>query len=608
MNKRLSACLLRDLLCALLAVLLLVTVSCRRGADPNGGGERTDPFDTTTDSETATLPPQKGPEDSEQNEDLVAARFESFTLNGEDCFEGEILPSLEAADFTLPVRDGTPLTSLSLSGWVGYVMAVDAFGYSVDGGETVYGLFATHTEEAVKEEGGAYALRFTVTVPLMDLKAGSHTVTFVARLADGRVLPLLPTLNLPREGLTVDAARPFHSSLTHINGQGPNGSLSYEGRGGNPDRGVDILDASLDGHKVDQDRLLRVSGWLAVEGGVDRYVWSADGICWYPAETNGSAGEPSEGYFTQLGYGNATENAVFTDLLLDLTPFQNRNVAVTVGGVPKDSPDKVVPFVTVTGLNVPLLPRDIEVSYTSDIQRDSVGADLASSDLAHFFEFAYGAGDLRHVIEQDGQPLYAYQGIHSFQASMKGRFAMTAHIREMTGCSFLFVRGTRAMVSVAEVPIPLYNFYETDGLGTCGGAGIYASLKEGTLTVIIKGLDPTASYRVQNHTFRFPAEGSELTMADDGHYIHVLVDGREITSIRLNGETEYPEHFSHIAPYVTFAETAVIVLEGGQTATVENTLVASTCNAQCGMAIRGGTVLFDRMEVFPYSEAFTEAK
>ena len=164
------------------------------------------------------------------------------------------------------------------------------------------------------------------------------------------------------------------------------------------------------------------------------------------------------------------------------------------------------------------------------------------------------------------------------------------------------------MVSVAEVPIPLYNFYETDGLGTCGGAGIYASLKEGTLTVIIKGLDPTASYRVQNHTFRFPAEGSELTMADDGHYIHVLVDGREITSIRLDGETEYPEHFSHIAPYVTFAETAVIVLEGGQTATVENTLVASTCNAQCGMAIRGGTVLFDRMEVFPYSEAFTEAK
>ena len=92
MNKRLSACLLRDLLCALLAVLLLVTVSCRRGADPNGGGERTDPFDTTTDSENATLPPQKEPEDPEQNKDLVAARFESFTLNGEDCFEGEILP------------------------------------------------------------------------------------------------------------------------------------------------------------------------------------------------------------------------------------------------------------------------------------------------------------------------------------------------------------------------------------------------------------------------------------------------------------------------------------------------------------------------------------
>ena len=79
----------------------------------------------------------------------------------------------------------------------------------------------------------------------------------------------------------MDAARLFHSSLTHINGQGPHGSPSYEGRGGNPDRGVDILDASLDGHKVDQDRLLRVSGWLAgilamvIIPGWWREAWSA---------------------------------------------------------------------------------------------------------------------------------------------------------------------------------------------------------------------------------------------------------------------------------------------------------------------------------------------
>lgn len=606
MRKRLTACLLRDLLCILLAALLLVTASCRRGKAPDGGSDLTDPSDMTTHS--GDLPPWKEPDNPDLNEDLVAARFESFALNGEECFEGEILPSLEAVDFTLPIRDGTPLTSLSLSGWVGYAMAVDAFGYSVDGGEAVYGLYATHTEQAVKDEGGVYALRFTVTASLMDLKAGSHTVTFLARLSDGRTVPLLPTINLPREGLTVDAARPFHSSLTHVNGQGPSGAPSYEGRGGNPDRGVDILDATLNGHRVDQDRLLRVSGWLAVEGGVERYVWSADGICWYPAVTSGASGEPSEGHFAQLGYANATENAVFTDLVLDLTPFHERNVAVTVGGVPKDAPDTVVPFVTVTGLNVPYLPLDIGFSYASDVKANTVGCDLASSELNHLFEFSYGAGELRHVIEQDGQPLYAYQGIHSFQASMNGRFAMTARFREMSGCSFLFIRGTRAVVSVTEVPLTLYNFYETDGLGTCGGAGIYASLKEGTLTVIIKGLDPTASYRIKNHTFQFPAEGSELTMADDGRTVHILVDGREITSIRLSGETEYPEHFAHVAPYITFAETAVITLEGGQTATVQDTLVASTCNAQCGLAIRGGTVLFDQIEVLPYSELLPEGE
>jgi hypothetical protein len=437
----------------------------------------------------------------------------------------------------------------------------------------------------------------------VDLKAGSHTVTFVARLADGRVLPLLPTLNLPREGLTVDAARPFHSSLTHINGQGPHGSLSYEGRGGNPDRGVDILDASLDGHKVDQDRLLRVSGWLAVEGGVDRYVWSADGICWYPAETNGSAGEPSEGYFAQLGYGNATENAVFTDLVLDLTPFHERNVAVTVGGVPKDAPDTVVPFVTVTGLNVPYLPLDIGFSYASDVKSNAADCDLASSDLAQFFEFSYGAGDLRHVIEQDGQPLYAYQGIHSFQASMNGRFAMTAHIREMTGCSFLFVRGTKQVRSVDEVPIPLHAFYETDGTGLCGGAGIYAKLSEGTLTLVVKALDPYAPYRIQNHTFEFPAAGNRLTLADDGCTVYVLVDGREITRVAIDGYAEYPQHFQTVAPYVQFASTVTVTLSDGRTEVIHDSLVAATVHSHFGVAVRGGGIHFSELSVIPFSEA-----
>ena len=600
--------MLKRLTCVLLAALLLfVTVSCRRDPSPDVEGDTTSPStDPFTDSDATTndviITPGHEPDDPALDEKVVAARLDALTLNGDPCFEGDIPSSLEAADYTLVIRDGTPLTYITLSGWIGFSMAIDSFGYSVDGGEGVYGLFSTYTEEAVKAEGGAYALRFTVTVPLINLKPGSHTVCFVARLADGTVAELLPPISLSREGLEVDASRPFHSSLTHVNGKGPRGSEAYTDRGGNTERGVDILDAVLEGHKPDQDRLLRVSGWFATEGGVERYVWSADGITWYPAVNNGATGEPSEGYFAELGFENATENAVFADLTLDLTPYNERGVAVTVGGVPKDAPDTVVPFVTVTGLTVPYLPRDIEFTYTSDLDSNAVGDDIRSTDLSYMFDFAYGAGETRFVAERDGEIVYAYDGIHSFQASMEGTFAMTARIQEMRGCSFLFIRGTRAVRSVVEVPLRLDNFYETDGLGLCGGAGIYAKLADGTLTVVIKGLDPNADYRIKNYTYYFPANGSELTLADDGRTVRILVDGKEITSVRLDGETEYPEHLDTVSPAIKFAETAVIILANGKTETVVNTLVASTCVAQCGAAVRGGGLYFDEISVMPYSE------
>ena len=592
--------MLKRLLCILLASLLIaMAVSCRRSISSDDGGDTTDATtipSTTTEEDT----PSDDPLPEEFNALLHIA---DLSLNDSPCFDSDPLAALKTADYTLPIHDGTILTSLTLSGWVGFSMAIDTFGYSIDGGEAVYGLFSTYTDESVKEEGGEYARTFTITAPLFALRAGSHTVTFLVKLANGSVVNLLPTISLPRVGLTVDASRAYHSSLTHVNGQGPNGASAYDGRGGSVDCGVDLLDATLCGHTVDQDRRIRISGWLAVDGGVERYVWSADGVSWYPAVTGGESGEPSTGYFAELGYENATENATFGDLILDLTPYHERNVAITVGGVPKDAPDTVVPFVTLTGLNVPYLPVDISFSYTSEIERDAEGCDLRKSDLSHAFAFSYGAGEVRYVDERNGNLVYAYEGIHSFQASVEGTFSMTAHVQEMRGCSFFFVRGTRAVRSVVNVTLPLDNFYETDGLGLCGGAGIYAKLDKGTLTVVIKGLDTNADYRIANHTYHFPAEGDTLTMADDGRTIHILVNGKEITSIRLSGETEYPDHFAGISPYIQFAETAEILLADGSTATVVNTLVASTCKAQCGAAVRGGALIFDEISLLPYSEA-----
>ena len=586
-------------LCILLALLLIAaTVSCRRGNPPDGSTSDAAPLLT----DEITQPGAQTPDPPSPSRGNI--HLDTLSLDDVPCFDGDILSALEAAGYTLVIPPTPSLTSLTLSGWVGFPLAIDAFGYAVDGGEPVYGLFATHTEQAVKDAGGAYALRFTVTVPLMSLRPGAHSISFLVKLADGSVTHLLEPITIPLTGPDVDTTRSYHASLTQINGQGPNGSPAYTDRGGSIDKGLDILDATLDGHKPDQDRILRISGWVALEGGVERYVWSADGLNWFPAATNGQSGEPSAGYFTELGYENATENATFTDLLLDLSPYHDRTVAVTVGAIPKDSPETVVPFVTVTGLKVPYLPADITYTYVSSIENDGIGDDLTVSDLAYQFQFCYGAGNTHYVTERDGSPVYAYDGIHSFQAPMNGTYAMSAHIREMWGCAFLFVRGTRTVRSVVPVPLSLDNFYETDGLGLCGGAGIYAKLSDGVLTVVVKGLDPSVDYRIKNHTFCYPATGSELTLADDGRTVYVLVDGQEITSIRLSGETEYPQHFAAVSPYVKFAETAEIYLPDGRLEVIQAPLVASTCNAQSGVAVRGGGIYFDRISVLPYTEAF----
>ncbi len=597
----------KRVLCALLAsTLLCMAVSCRRGKDGSDTeGSESDRLPSATQPESTTADGKPGP--SPEDTSAVSRHIESLTLDGVPCVSEDISAGLRETDHVLFLPAGASPFALEISGWVGYPIGIDAFGYRIDGGEAVYGLFATDTEEAVRQEGGEHALRFTVTVPLFSLRAGPHTVSFLVRLTDGTVVPLLETLTLSPNDLTVDPTAAYHSSVTHLLGKGPLQSDAYEGRGGSIERGIDIIDAKLDGHTILQDRLLTISGWLAVEGGVQRYVWSPNGVTWFEAVTGGASGEPTEGHFASLGYANATGNAMLRELVLDLSPCHGRNVAVTVGGVPNNAPDTVVPFVTITGLDVPLCPADIDFSFVTQAESNPEGVDFVSSDLKNLFEISYGAGDLRHVTRHGDALCYCYEGIHSLQTVADGQFALTAKVSSMTGASFLFARATRRVISVDEVPIPLNSFYETDGAGLCGGAGIYARLSDGVLLVVIKALDPNAAYRVYNHSFSIAAEGSELTLADDGNTVYVLVDGRELARVTMRGFTEYPEHFREVSPYVRFAATATITMADGQTATIENTLVAAEYTAWCGIAIRGGTIHFSELRMLPFSESGIQA-
>ena len=590
----------------LAAALVCAALGCRsRQEDPSVDTTDASPLESSPEETETSYPylPPPPPPDPE----LIGFGIESLSFDGVPLFEGEDLTAaLEAANYTLPVSMESIPLALTLCGWVGFREAVDSFGYRVNGGEAVYGLFEIPDREDVTEPGGEYARRFAITVPLFTLKVGRHTVEPIARLADGSVHALMPALTVDIQGPDTDLSLPYHSSVTHLNGKGPQGSPAYEGRGGSTERGVDVVDATLDGIAVGADCTLRLKGWLALEGGVERYVWSPDGSIWYTALSGYESGEPAEGHFASLGFANASENALMTELSLDLSPCGGRIAWITVGAVPKDHPDRVVPFLTVTGLDIPVAPVDIGYSFVSELSANPAGTDLLASDLASFFDISYGAGDTRRVDLLEGAPCYLYEGIHSLQALMDGTYAITAHVHSMGRSSFLFVRGAKAVVSVDPVNIPLYNFFETDGLGYCGGAGIYARLNEGVLQLMVKALDPAAPYRIRNCIYELPAEGRELTLADDGVTVSCYVDGVLMAQVRCEGMVEYPDHFAVVQPYIRFAETATVTLADGRVEVIENTLVAATCASQAGIAIRGGHVYFRHLEVIPLSEFLSD--
>ena len=589
-----------------MSAILLATASGCRKAPPSTNEETTQdtitlPSDTPgSPSDTGSNTPSAPPPPAQE---LVSSAMTELLFNEKAYFpDGEADKSLTDTQYTMTMAEGTQAVSLTLVGWVGYNLSVDSFGYRINEESPVYGNFSFSADEEAVAVGGSYTLGYRITAPLFDLPTGTHTVTFVARLADGSVVEVYHPITLVLEGLLPQTDTPYHAALTHVNGKGPGVANAYSNRTGSLAEGAITINGPADGIIVADDGTLRVSGWLAVDGGVDHYAWSADGLTWYAITDNGASGEPSEGYFSGLGHTNATDHALMKDLTLDLSVKDGQTFSLMLGGVPKNNAEGVVPFLVIQDIFVPNQPTDIPYSHTVEAKDNAIGTDFKESTLTELFNMRYGAGDTHAILDANGVPCFAYDGIHSFQNPTEGKYAMTVSVEAMTGCSFFFVRGTQMVNSVVSVSLPLDNYYETDGTGLCGGAGIYVKLSGGKLTVVIKGLDPSVDYRIRNYSYEFSVSGRQLTMADDGKTVYILVDGKEITHITMNGARSYPEHFQRIQPAIQFAATATITLQDGSTATVTDTLVASSCMAECGAAIRGGSIYFTRVEMVPFSE------
>ncbi len=116
------------------------------------------------------------------------------------------------------------------------------------------------------------------------------------------------------------------------------------------------FDAAERGMTVNEALVMEVHGWLGVEGGIDRYVYTVDTQNWITAE-GGRDGEPLPGYYANdLGINNATSMGLFTaptPLKIDLSAYAGETINVAIGAVPKSNSNQVIAFTTIKNLYVP---------------------------------------------------------------------------------------------------------------------------------------------------------------------------------------------------------------------------------------------------------------
>ncbi len=252
-----------------------------------------------------------------------------------------------------------------------------------------------------------------------------------------------------------------------------------------------------------------------------------------------------------------------------------------------------------------ILPvTNLQNKFESNVNDNADGTDLQASDLSQYFTIMYGASD-PHKVEGG---LYQYGGINELYAYVDGYYAYVIDMQEAANTAMAFVRGTKVVHSVdlPEMDVgaglyPINNYYETDGNGYMGGAGIYAAIYNGKLNLMIKAFTPDGRTHIANKMYSVKVEGTELTIADNGETVYFLVDGKLVATIALSGETEY-EKLCDIAEGVKFAQTAVVTLSDGTTDTIENTLVVSTHKSELGIAVRPATIKFSSIKVLGFND------
>lgn len=169
-------------------------------------------------------------------------------------------------------------------------------------------------------------------------------------------------------GYTVSDVR-FTAFIDFINGTG-DGDGPYNSRGSSSDKGLDIIDynaSTVDGGK------LAIAGWAVARGGIQTYMWSADGgKTWQECSLYGRDGfspltegsgiaNAGNGFLAGTGYDvlEHPDKIVFqgsegvpSGVCADLEAYSGQTVDVVFAIVPNNQPNSLCPIVLIRGVSV----------------------------------------------------------------------------------------------------------------------------------------------------------------------------------------------------------------------------------------------------------------
>ena len=366
---------------------------------------------------------------------------------------------------------------------------------------------------------------------------------------------------------------------------------------GGADAKLDAINNTLVFNAASELESIILRGWIGFDQPIDTFGYYVDNYEF----VYGDYKKPTEDGVLAAGGEHATR----FDIFVDLSYLEGDDHFV--GFVAKLADGTIVQLREDITIDLPELPKDITDSFIADVNANEVGTTMDATDLGNFFVTELplpGSG-----VEANGEgKLYHLTSINDMYADVNGKYFFKANVINSDGAGWMFARGYKVVNSDAIIEAfdpaggfyKINNYYETDSAGAMGGAGIYARLGGGKLFIMVKYYNPDTITRVGNKIYAIDAAGTELTLADNGSTVSVLVDGVTYATVELSGSIAYGD-INEVDPAGEFAEKAVITLKDGTTETIENTLIAATCECQVGIVARAGSFKFDALAVGGYS-------